>query len=179
MRGFMGALDDALAGLSPRRIMEIGVGEGHVMSRVRERFPGVPLVGVDLPDDALGNGWREQDLACMFGDATTLPFPDDSFDLVLAIDHHWAVVLAGVALWGIHMGMTQGLLATMVADAAPADLRGTAYGFFNLMSGLAMLVASALAGVEFLPAIGGAQSPFPSDVLYPGPPSRLAEALTS
>jgi MFS family permease len=44
------------------------------------------------------------------------------------------------------MGMTQGLLATMVADAAPADLRGTAYGFFNLMSGLSMLVSSGVAG---------------------------------
>ena len=45
------------------------------------------------------------------------------------------------------MGVTQGLLAAMVADAAPADLRGTAYGFFNLMSGIAMLIASALAGL--------------------------------
>lgn len=68
-------------------------------------------------------------------------------DLVLAMNDHWGVVLAGVALWGIHMGMTQGLLATMVADTAPADLRGTAYGFFNLVSGLAMLVASVLAGL--------------------------------
>jgi MFS family permease len=68
-------------------------------------------------------------------------------DLVLAINNHWYVVLMGVALWGIHMGITQGLLATMVADTAPADLRGTAYGFFNLMSGIAMLVASALAGL--------------------------------
>lgn len=68
-------------------------------------------------------------------------------DLVLAYDDHWTTVLAGVALWGVHMGMTQGLLATMVADQAPADLRGTAYGFFNLVSGLAMLVASALAGL--------------------------------
>lgn len=67
-------------------------------------------------------------------------------DLVLANSSHWASVLSGVALWGIHMGMTQGLLATMVADTAPADLRGTAYGFFNLMSGIAMLVASGLAG---------------------------------
>jgi MFS family permease len=68
-------------------------------------------------------------------------------DLVLAFNSHWAVVLAGVALWGVHMGITQGLLAAMVADTAPADLRGTAYGFFNLMSGLAMLLASALAGL--------------------------------
>ena len=68
-------------------------------------------------------------------------------DVVLAINHHWAVVLGGVALWGVHMGITQGLLATMVADTAPADLRGTAYGFFNLVGGLALLVASTLAGL--------------------------------
>ncbi|MDO8772216.1 MAG: MFS transporter [Burkholderiaceae bacterium] len=68
-------------------------------------------------------------------------------DLVLATNDHWGIVLTGVALWGIHMGITQGLLATMIADAAPADLRGTAYGFFNLVSGLAMLVASVLAGL--------------------------------
>ena len=68
-------------------------------------------------------------------------------DLVLAMNDHWAVVLAGVALWGVHMGITQGLLATMVADTAPADLRGTAYGVFNLMSGIAMLIASVLAGL--------------------------------
>ena len=70
-------------------------------------------------------------------------------DVVLASSNHWAVVLGGVALWGLHMGMTQGLLATMVANTAPADLRGTAYGFFNLMSGLALLVASGLAGLAW------------------------------
>jgi len=68
-------------------------------------------------------------------------------DLILAASAHWAVVLLGVAFWGVHMGMTQGLLATMVADSAPADLRGTAFGFFNLLSGIAMLVASATAGL--------------------------------
>ncbi len=68
-------------------------------------------------------------------------------DLVLAYNNHWGLVLAGVSLWGIHMGITQGLLATMVADTAPADLRGTAYGFFNLVSGIAMLLASAVAGL--------------------------------
>ena len=68
-------------------------------------------------------------------------------DVVLAASTHWAGLLLGVALWGVHMGMTQGLLAAMVADSAPADLRGTAYGFFNLMSGLAMLAASVLAGL--------------------------------
>ncbi|SHM68228.1 Predicted arabinose efflux permease, MFS family [Duganella sacchari] len=68
-------------------------------------------------------------------------------DLILAANDHWAVVLAGVVLWGVHMGITQGLLATMVADTAPADLRGTAYGVFNLMSGVAMLIASVVAGL--------------------------------
>jgi len=68
-------------------------------------------------------------------------------DLLLALPGNWITLLAGVALWGIHMGMTQGLLATMVAEAAPADLRGTAFGFFNLVSGIAMLLASALAGL--------------------------------
>lgn len=68
-------------------------------------------------------------------------------DLVLALPPTTATLLAGVALWGVHMGMTQGLLAAMVADAAPADLRGTAFGFFNLMSGLAMLAASVIAGL--------------------------------
>lgn len=68
-------------------------------------------------------------------------------DLVLALDGHWITVVAGVALWGVHMGMTQGLLATMVAGTAPADLRGTAFGFFNLVSGTAMLIASVVAGL--------------------------------
>ncbi len=67
-------------------------------------------------------------------------------DLVLAFNDHWSVVLAGVSLWGIHMGITQGLLAKMVADTAPADLRGMAFGFFNLVSGIAMLLASTVAG---------------------------------
>ena len=67
-------------------------------------------------------------------------------DVVLGLATHWSVALAGVLLWGLHMGMTQGLLAAMVADTSPADLRGTAYGFFNLMSGVAMLVSSVVAG---------------------------------
>lgn len=68
-------------------------------------------------------------------------------DLVLAGARDWPLLLAGVVLWGVHMGLTQGLLAAMVADTAPADLRGTAFGMFNLASGIAMLVASAVAGL--------------------------------
>jgi len=67
-------------------------------------------------------------------------------DLVLAHAASPAMALAGAAMWGLHMGLTQGLLSALVAAAAPADLRGTAFGVFNLVCGVALLVASALAG---------------------------------
>jgi MFS family permease len=67
-------------------------------------------------------------------------------DLVLAVAGDVWLVGLGAALWGLHMGATQGLLSVLVADAAPADLRGTAFGVFNLVSGLALLIASVLAG---------------------------------
>jgi MFS family permease len=67
-------------------------------------------------------------------------------DLVLAGSRGVAGVLAGVALWGLHLGVTQGLLAALVADAAPAALRGTAFGLFHLASGLALLAGSPAAG---------------------------------
>ena len=67
-------------------------------------------------------------------------------DLFLALSPGLTGVMIGVVLWGLHMGFTQGLLATLIADAAPADLRGTAYGMFNLMGGAAMLAASVIAG---------------------------------
>ena len=79
-------------------------------------------------------------------------------ELVLANANDWLTILAGMGLWGIHMGMTEGLLATMVADTAPEDLRGTAYGVFNLISGVAMLVASGVAG--WLWDRNGAQTTF-------------------
>ena len=67
-------------------------------------------------------------------------------DVVLAYSSTVGVAALGVALWGLHMGVTQGLLATLVADTAPPELRGTAYGMFNLMTGLALLAASVIAG---------------------------------
>jgi len=68
-------------------------------------------------------------------------------DLVLAFGSSIAAAGFGVALWGLHMGFTQGLLAALVADTATAEQRGTAFGVFNLVTGLALLVASVLAGV--------------------------------
>lgn len=67
-------------------------------------------------------------------------------DLVLAFADGIGSVLVGVALWGLHMGCSQGLLAALVADTAPPRLRGTAFGLFNLAGGLTLLAASALAG---------------------------------
>ncbi|MGZ9014262.1 MAG: MFS transporter, partial [Burkholderiales bacterium] len=70
-----------------------------------------------------------------------------SADVTLALSPDLRVTAVGVILWGLHMGMTQGVMAAMVAAASPAELRGTAFGVFNLVSGIAMLAASALAGL--------------------------------
>jgi MFS family permease len=67
-------------------------------------------------------------------------------DVVLAFAATPTHVLAGVACWGLHMGLTQGLMAKLVADTAPPRLRGTAFGLFNLAAGAALLLASAIAG---------------------------------
>jgi MFS family permease len=67
-------------------------------------------------------------------------------DLSLAFAENMGVVAVGAALWGLHMGLTQGLLSALVADTAPLELRGTAFGMFNLVTGLAMLAASVIAG---------------------------------
>ena len=67
-------------------------------------------------------------------------------DLLMALAPGLMVVFAGIALWGVHLGLTQGLLLAMVADAAPPALRGTAFGVFHLVSGIALLAASVLAG---------------------------------
>jgi len=67
-------------------------------------------------------------------------------DLVLGAAHSVGVVFAGVALWGAHMGLTQGLLSALVAAAAPAEARGTAFGVFNLVTGVVLVGASLLAG---------------------------------
>jgi len=68
-------------------------------------------------------------------------------DLVLASAEAAATVLSGGVLWGVHMGLTQGILAALVADMAPAGQRGTAFGVFHLVTGLATLLASLIAGV--------------------------------
>jgi MFS family permease len=68
-------------------------------------------------------------------------------DVLLAASNEGVLLWGGIVLWGLHMALTQGLLATMVADTAPPSLRGTAFGVFNLASGIALLAASASAGL--------------------------------
>nr|WP_323744620.1 MFS transporter [Pseudomonas sp. UFMG81] len=67
-------------------------------------------------------------------------------DLALALLPGVFGLALGAGLWGLHMGFTQGVFSALVADSAPADLRGTAFGVFNLVTGAALLVASMLAG---------------------------------
>ena len=70
-------------------------------------------------------------------------------NLAMALSGSLVAVFIGIALWGLHMGLTQGLLAAMVADAAPPDLRGTAFGLYNLATGIALILGNGLAGLAW------------------------------
>ena len=153
---------DNLARLSPAYWSVVAIGAVFTLARFSEAFlvlralqTGIPTALVPLVMVAMGGVYA----------LTAYPFGKLSdrvshrlmlaaglavlavADLVIAGTQGWIGLLAGVALWGVHMGLTQGLLAAMVADNAPDDLRGTAFGFFNLVSGVALLVASAIAGL--------------------------------
>lgn len=140
----------------------VGVGASFTLARFSEAFlvlraregnvpiPLVPLVMVAMnviyalsayPFGKLADSMRHDKLLAL-GLVVLI-----GADVVLGSSDHWSVVLVGVMLWGVHMGITQGLLSTMVANTAPSDLRGTAFGFFNLISGIAMLLASVIAGL--------------------------------
>ncbi len=150
-----------LARLSPAYWWVVGVGAVFTLARFSEAFlvlrasqGGLPLAWTPVVLIAMNIIYAA--CAYPFGKlADKLPHTQllgwgllllIGADALLAYSNHGLAFWAGVALWGLHMAMTQGLLAAMVADTAPADLRGTGYGFFNLLSGLAMLIASGLAG---------------------------------
>ncbi|MGE8304973.1 MAG: MFS transporter [Pseudomonas kermanshahensis] len=68
-------------------------------------------------------------------------------DVMLALWPGWAGLALGVVAWGLHLGFTQGVFAALIADSAPANLRGTAFGLFHLLTGVALLIASVVAGL--------------------------------
>lgn len=86
MAGFFDALDASLPATAPQRILEVGMGEGEVGVRLRERWPDAAYTGIDLPDPELAAGWHERSLSGSFADIAALPFEDDTFELVLAIE---------------------------------------------------------------------------------------------
>ena len=151
-----------LSGLTPAYWWVVGVGVVFTLARFSEAFlvlrvqqGGLPLAFVPLvlivmnlvyaasayPFGRLSDTLSHSKLLAA-GLLTLM-----AADLLLAHSEHWAWTWPGIALWGLHMGMTQGLLARMVADTVPHRLLGTAFGFFNLASGLAMLAASVVAGL--------------------------------
>jgi MFS family permease len=85
-------------------------------------------------------------------------------DLALAFAASPLIVFAGAALWGLHMAFTQGLLSKFVADTTPAELLGTGFGIFNLVSGGALLLASLIGG--FLWSSFGASAPFVAGAVF-------------
>lgn len=86
MAGFFAALDTMVPSAAPASVLEVGVGEGEVSSRLAERWPEAHMVGLDLPDPELAIHWPGARFSGAFADIAHLPFPDHSFDLVLAIE---------------------------------------------------------------------------------------------
>ena len=87
-------------------------------------------------------------------------------DLVFAGAHTTVGLLSGAGLWGTQLALTQGLLSKLIADTAPVDLRGTAFGIFNLVSGVALLAASVIAG--YLWDAYGAAATFEAGAVFAG-----------
>jgi ubiquinone/menaquinone biosynthesis C-methylase UbiE len=86
MAAFLARLQGSLPARAPSRILEVGVGEGEIAGQIAERYPAAFVAGIDLPDPTLAGEWTSRRLPAAFGDVAALPFPDRSFDLVLAIE---------------------------------------------------------------------------------------------
>jgi ubiquinone/menaquinone biosynthesis C-methylase UbiE len=110
---FLGRLDAALPAIDPARILEVGIGEGAVAARVIDRFPTSTFVGIDLPDPELAGHWSTLGLTTAFGDVAALPFPDASFDLVLAVEVLEHVPDPGAALRELARVATRDVVITV------------------------------------------------------------------
>ena len=86
MQGFFGAFDELVDRARPDSVLEVGAGEGEVAGRLRDRFPGMPLAVLDLPDPDLQSRWGAAGLSGVVGSGTHLPFTDGAADLVMAIE---------------------------------------------------------------------------------------------
>lgn len=86
MQGFFRAFDSTLPRVAPERILEVGAGEGEIARTLASRYPDAGITILDLPDPELAGEWKSLDATATHGDAGHLPFPDRTFDLVLAIE---------------------------------------------------------------------------------------------
>jgi MFS family permease len=96
-------------------------------------------------------------------------------DLLMALGSGLPAIFTGIALWGMHLGMTEGIFSALTADAAPETLRGTAFGVVNLVRGLLLIAASALAGALW--SAHGAHATFMAGAILAGLSALAALAL--
>ena len=151
----------SLSQLGPEVWTAIAIGSAMTLARISEAFmilrageAGLPLAYAPFVLVAMNlayavTAWPVGSLSDRIGKTRLLLLGVAvlvAADLALGFGQDMAVIFAGVVLWGLHMGLTQGLLAAMVADATPAALRGTAFGLFNLATGFALLIGNGVAG---------------------------------
>lgn len=170
---------DELSGLSRRYWQVVGVATLFTLARFSEAFLILRAQSMALPDDLIPGVLVVMNVAYALSAYPVGRISDGMdrlhllllglgllvvADLVLAEAGGVPAMLAGAALWGLHMGFTQGLLSALVADEAPEALRGTAFGVFNLVTGGALLLASALAGALWTAA--GPQATFLAGAIF-------------
>ena len=151
----------SLSQLGPEVWTAIAIGSAMSLARISEAFmilrageAGLPLAYAPFVLVAMNlayavTAWPVGSLSDRIGKTRLLLLGFAvlvAADLALGFGQGMAMIFAGVVLWGLHMGLTQGLLAAMVADATPAALRGTAFGLFNLATGFALLIGNGVAG---------------------------------